>query len=234
MNFTPAVVIPFRDRGRDPLRSRNLDAVLEHWERDHDTTAHVFSDGRSGDAQFNRSAAYNRAVAALPDVDVFVFTESDMLVDAEQIEQAVGVALAQPGLVVPFTEYRFVDETHSDHYRAGLVPYQTLPFTRQISHGRSIGAINVVSRAALDLVGRWDESFDGAWYDDIAMCHAFAVCCHPTRWVKGSAYHLYHAPSGSGDHRTEDDVRATTRNQARSSLYQAARTPEQVRQLTLG
>jgi hypothetical protein len=99
--MTVAVIIPFRDRGTDPLRAANLTRVLEWWSgfgrRDHHRQRRT-----QGDAQFNRHAAYNKA-AAQTDADILAFVESDMLIDFTQMDEAIDMA-ATPGLVVPFTE----------------------------------------------------------------------------------------------------------------------------------
>lgn len=225
-----AVVIPFRDRGTDPLRTANLMCVIEHWEESHRDPPYVVTDGRSGAAQFNRSAAYNRAVRDI-DLDLFVFTESDMLIDWQQISDAVVEAMTAPGLVVPFTQYHYLGEEASARVRAGADP-ATVPAERVHDGGTSIGAINVVSRATLEKVGRWDECFEGSWFDDNAMRRAFDVCAAPTRWITGPAYHLYHLPGWSGEHLTSEDKAATERNRARWVKYQQAHTPEDIRALT--
>lgn len=233
-----AVIVPFRDRGVDPLRQRNLDAVESQWARwvseGEGREVLTVSDGRDGDAQFNRSAAYNRGVAyASPATDVYLFAESDMLIHFDQIDLAVAMALETPGLVVPFTRYCYLSEDASGWVRAGVAPQVPRPEWVK-GNGSSIGAINVVSRATLDAIGQWDETFEGSWYDDDAMRVAFTRCAGPTRWVDGPAYHLFHLPGWKGDHLTDEDRAATARNKARLAQYRAARTPEQIRMLTKG
>lgn len=226
-----AVIIPFRDRGIDPLRKANLDRVVDH-SRVYTKTPTVVSDGRDGDAQFNRSAAYNAGVRECPDAEVFVFTESDMLLDYTQIDQAVCLARETPGLVVPFTQYRYLTPEDSELVRADQVQPATCWPESTMDDGKSIGAINVVSRDTLDLIGQWDECFEGNWYDDNAMHRAFEVCAGPTRWVDGPAHHLFHLPGWKGDHLTDADRAATARNKARYDLYRKAQTPERIRELT--
>lgn len=228
-----AVIIPFRDRGIDPLRKANLDRVVDHW-RVYTKTPTVVSDGRTSDAQFNRSAAYNEGVRECPAAEVFVFTESDMLLDYGQIDLAVCVARETPGLVVPFTQYRYLTLEDSARVRAHEAdPAECTPEST-MDNGASIGAVNVVSRETLELVGGYDETFEGSWYDDSAMRIAFDKACGPTRWVNGPAHHLYHLPGWKGDHLTEADRAATARNKARYALYEQAQTPERIRQLTAG
>lgn len=226
-----AVLIPFRDRGKDPNRPANLRRVLMGMEGLY--RIHVVDDDRSGYESFNRSAAYNRG-ADMVDADVLVYCESDLLVDALQIREAVALASSAPGLVVPFS--RFMAITPEDSVRVRdleLEPEEAV--SHQVRGDRqSIGAVNVVSRESLSLIGQYDESFEGAWYDDDAMCRAFEVCCGPTRFIDGPGYHLYHLPGASGDHLTAADRAATERNKARYQLYQLATTPERIRELTAG
>ncbi len=230
---TPVLVaIPFRDRGRDPLRAANLRRVLEHWSPRSMPVA-VVSDGRSGDTQFNRSAAYNQgaAIAELLGCDVIVYAEADMLVPVEQIREAVELARAGLGMVVPFTDYHYLSADDSECVRGGLDPGCCTPEWSR--YGESVGAITVVSRATLDAVGRWDESFNGSWWDDTAMALAFARATGaPTRVVAGPAWHLYHLPGWTGEHLTEADRDATAANQARYRLYEQAATPDEILALT--
>jgi GT2 family glycosyltransferase len=228
-----AVVIPFRDRGRDPLRAANLIHILDHWDT-FDAPLHVVDDGRTGTAAFNRSAAYNLGRQRARDADVIIFTESDMLIDFEQIHHAIGQAVSAPGLVVPFTQYRYLSEADSAHVRAGRLDAAQCQPESTMEDGRSIGAINVISADTLDAVGQWDESFEGSWYDDNAMRIAFEMCAGPTRWVTGPAHHLYHLPGWTGSHLTDTDRAATTANRHRLRMYRHAHTADRIRDLTTG
>lgn len=227
------VIIPFRDRGTDPLRQENLVAVLDMWE-EYGYAPYVMSDGRSGNQQFNRSAAYNTGIRLVNgDTDGFIFAESDMLIDDRQIEQACELAEKQLGLVVPFTQYCHLTPEASVVARRGDDP-SLLKAAWKMDGGRSIGAINIVSRKTMECIGQWDEVLDGNWYDDDCMKVAFDVCAGPTRWVKGPAYHLYHVPGHRGDHLTAEDLAATRRNRRRLSLYCHADGPDRIRALTAG
>ncbi|MDQ6524321.1 hypothetical protein RB608_11950 [Nocardioides sp. LHD-245] len=230
---TAVLVVPFRDRGHDPRRAANLDAVRRWWDGA-PWPLHVIDDGRTGDAQFNRSAAYNRGaeLATAAGAEAIVYTEADMLIPWDQVAGAVDRALAEPGLVVPFTEYRYLSDTDSarvradEHHVAAAVPESVM------GNATSMGAINVVSLASLAAIGRWDEAFEGNWYDDNAMERAFSICCGPRRHIAGPAWHLFHLPGWAGDHLTDADRSATEANQHRWERYQAATTPDQIRALT--
>lgn len=228
--YTVAVVIPFRSRGNDPLREQNLARVLTEW-RENGYVPTVVSDGRRGSDAFCRSAAYNQAVEMV-DADVYVFSESDLLIRPEAIELAVDLAVSKPGLVIPFSEFRSLSEKDSRLIRHFVTdPYGCLASLVRGYRG-SIGAINVVSRESYDLIGGYDEGFEGAWYDDDAMKIAFEICCGPTRWVDGPAYHLYHLSGGRGNHLTGEDRAATMNNRIRYQAYQSASTADDIRLLT--
>jgi hypothetical protein len=82
-----------------------------------------------------------------------------------------------------------------------------------MDNGKSIGAVNVVSRETLDLTGGFTEATSGNWYDDNIIEEGFTFLTgQPTRWVSGPAVHLYHLPGHKGDHLTDEDKNATYHN----------------------
>lgn len=225
------VIIPFRDRGVDPRRAANLE-IVQAWWYAHGFDPQIVDDGLEGDAQFNRHRAYNRAVSRNPDALCFIFAEADMLIHPDQIRFGAGLALGRPGLVVPFTQYRYwsADATGllRHHYKdsevGGLAEFWGLPVEDDDSvfsapaestmdDGRSIGAVNIVSRATLDMTGGFTEATSGNWYDDRITEEAFAFLTgNKTLFVPGPAVHLYHLPGWKGDHLSEEDRLATQRN----------------------
>lgn len=226
------VIIPFRDRGTDPLRKANLDRVLQHWRDHHFTEATVVGDGRSGRELFNRSAAYNLGIRAVPpDADGYIFAESDMLVPPDQVDQAVNLASESLGMVVPFSTYCYQGDENSAAIREHLrKPQECVPRWRK-ENCTSIGAINVVSRATMEAVGQWDEKFEGNWYDDNAMDVAFSTICAPTRFVPGEGHHLHHLPGHRGKHLSDKEKAATAANQRRLTAYERAASTNNVAEL---
>lgn len=242
------VVIPYRDRGSDPLRPANLKRVLEHWAT-FDAPVTVVSDGLDGDQPFNRSQAYNYAIRS-SDADIFVLTEADMLIDHEQIHRGI-YAATQPGVVIPFTQRNELTPEHSELVRTGTPPTPRMPADIKYAP-RRIGAINIISRHTYNQVGQFDPAMLGNWWDDRSMELAFEMCTAPTRWIDANgqaftktelrtgtpqpavAYHLYHLPGHAGTHLTSEDRAATASNQQRFKRYRRAQTPEQIRHLTAG
>lgn len=230
--MSTAVIIPFRLReGADPRRQANLD-IVQAWWYAHGFDPQIVSDGLEGDAQFNRHRAYNRAVSRNPEAEVFIFTEADMLIHPSQIRDAVYDAGRRPGLVVPFTQYRYLsDETTAmlrDGYhdkteekmaaywaRAATDPFSLFGLVPEstMDGGRSIGPVNVMSRRTLDITGGFTEATSGNWYDDNITEEGFAFLTgQPTHFIEGPAVHMYHLPGHKGDHLTDEDKRATEHN----------------------
>lgn len=236
-----AFCVPWRDKG-DAARAENFEVVYAYLRDLGIGPVVVASDGRVGDEPFNRSAAYNLASASV-DADVYVFTEADLLVPGEQLQQAIRMACGSPGLVVPFSVYRYLSIEETRRVRAGSVSAWDACVERYMGNRRSVGACNVVSRHTLTEVGQWDETFDGWGYDDRAMDRAFAVTSgQPTRFIDGPAVHLWHVPGWEADGRfaggTPDlpphERDATRRNADRYQRYKQARTAAQIRALTQG
>jgi hypothetical protein len=228
---TAKVIIPFRDRGLDARRGANLEVVMAWWWA-HGLTPEVVDDGLTGDAQFNRHRAYNRAVAANPNVDVFIFTEADMLIPIPQIAIATKLAIRRPGLIVPFMQYRYLSDESTAKVRdyfhdlepQELAQWMALDHMNPTSifmitpestmdNGASIGAVNVVSRETLEITGGFTEATSGNWYDDNIIEEGFTYLTQQrTSFVPGPAVHMYHLPGWKGDHLTEEDKAATQRN----------------------
>ncbi len=237
--MTAAIIMPFRDRGVDPLRRQNMTRALQHWANS-GYTVYVMDDGQSGRANFNRSAAYNRG-AAYTNADILVFAEADILISYHQIRDAVALAAAELGLVVPYTRQVRLTETDSTLVRGHLKnAADCVPDHHPYSDGlNNTGCVNVISRETLAAVGQWDEVFAGHGHDDSAMELAFRICAGPTQFVDGSAYHLYHKDADidtthDASYLTTEDKQAQARNYQRMQQYRVCTTPEQIRQLTAG
>lgn len=234
-----SIIIPFR--GSDPHRQANLIKVLD-WLTPLALPMILASDSREDGQPFNRSAAFNEGMRLSPS-EVYVFNEADMLVPHWQILAGVEDARDELGLVVPFSTYRYMSEDDSRQIIAGADPAGFGP-EWIMDGGKSIGAVNILSAASVDLAGGFDETLEGHGYDDNCVHSAFETACAPTRYVIGDAYHLWHkmayAPwerrteAANPENFSDAEVRATTRNRLRYDMYRRARSAEDVRVLTAG
>lgn len=234
MNFDFTVIIPHRDRGKDWRRKANLDSAVQWW-NDHGIEPIVVDDGRTGTAQFNRSAAYNRGIQAA-DTDILVFSEADLLVPSEQILEGVRLAAEKPGLVVPFSRFMAMTETDTNLVRQRRLHPANAEAHQVRGDRQSIGAVNIVTRESVAMIGGFDEQFEGHAYDDDATELAFRICCGPTRFVDGPGWHQHHLPGAfyATPESTAEDRAATERNRRRYNRYLRAHTPDDIRHLTTG
>lgn len=154
-----------------------------------------------------------------------------MLIPDAQLELAVELALSAPGLVVPFTEYRYYSWPDSCHIVEGH-PVEGFRPEMVMADGTSIGAAGVTSEETMKSVVQWDESFSGWGYDDNAMFRAFEVCAANPRWVEGPGHHLWHPPGMATP--VAEEIAATDSNAARWLRYKNEEDPEAVRSLTTG
>ena len=234
--MTHAFIIPWRYRGNDPLRPANFEYTKAYVEALDLGPVYVASDGRTGEAQFNRHAAYNSGAGrAFKDGHTtLTFYESDMIISRDQLVEAITAAETRVGLVVPFTERHEHNAQDSERIRNHEIKPWDCRAKVIKPKPRRTGAINVISRQTYEAVGQYDPVFSGSWFDDRAMHLAFDMCAGPTRWVEGPSHHLHHLPGYTGGHLTFEDRAATARNRRRFNRYERARTPEQIRRLTMG
>lgn len=231
------IVVPWRDKG-DPDRRANLNVVIDRLDDLHIGEVCVVGDGRTG--PFNRSAAYNAGRAKHPDASAYVWHEADMLVPRRQLVDGINLALATHTLVVPFLEYAYIAAIDTPRVRDQTLPLSLVKPERVMADGRSVGAVGITSRVAMDAVGRWDEQFSGWGYDDRAMARAFEVACGPLRFIPGTGWHLYHTPGwqaggsfrGGARRVSAEERRATAANRRRYDRYVKADTAEAIRALT--
>lgn len=231
-----AFIIGFRDRATDEYRKRNFDHVLAYVESINLGPVYVVDDGNTGTAQWNRHKAYNTgaALAFGNGATTATFYEADMIVPRQQLVDGITAALDYPHLVIPFNERHEYNAQQSEAIMDGIDPGTfKAPVVKRAP--RRIGAVNIISQATYEAVGRWDEQHTGSWFDDRAMGLAFKVCTgRPEQWIPGPSVHLWHKPGYEGTHLTPEDKAATAANRARFRLYQQAHTKDQMLQLTTG
>lgn len=227
------VIIPFRARTKDGLvRGANL-AVVQAWWWMWGFEPVLQTDGLDGDKPFNRHRAFNLAVERFSEDDVFLFAEADMLLHPAQAREALAQALASLGLVVPFREFHGLSEasteavrdTYEDNEPGVLVEWWGLDpidprsiFTMHpdvcLMDGEITGSVFAISRETYDRVGGFTEHTSGVWFDDAVTKKAIeALAGARTRWVPGTAVHLYHTPLWAPENPDKRDKDASAYNE---------------------
>ena len=223
-----AVVVPWRDKG-DQHRRANMEQVRANLiEQVPDWRIIWSTDHRTG--PFNRQAAYNNG-AKRTDADILIWHEADIIADRDTLLR-LAEAAREPGLHTVSTMHK-LDES-------GAVA-EVVTMKPQGIYGHVGGPLSACSRESLSAVGRWDESLSGHGWDDNAMNLAFRVACRVTPApIEATITHLWH-PRGVARYdkdfdaslHTPEELDASDANLARLRAYRKAKTPEDVRALTM-
>lgn len=168
------------------------------------------------DGPWNRSAAINKAAAEAEDWDVALIADADTIGEPDAIRKAMTQALKQESAVIPWRLRHKLSRDGSDRMRRyeDKLPYRhrlndrdhtdKTPSRLPMAHR---GGPIVVSRAAWDAVGGFDEEFVGWGHEDVA----FRIACETLAPgglsdLNGTIWHLWHErtdPSQANDQRKE-------------------------------
>jgi hypothetical protein len=141
----------------------------------------------SGHTVFNRSASRNTGIRHLPDAEVVVVCDADLLLERQPLLDAV--AAAQDGrLHYPFTHCWYLDERHTTRVLAGADPQAGT--AAAALHGAE-GGVFVMQAGAWRGIGGMNEEFTGWGYEDNAFC-AVASRTSGVRRHRGVIWHLWH------------------------------------------
>lgn len=153
--------------------------------------------GASPEGLFNRSAAINSAAKEAGDWDVAVICDSDTVVPAAQLEEAVTTADRTGLLVSALTRVVELTRESTDPLLAGTDIDADLSRLKKVKtrtkDDMTQSSVLAVPRRLWDAVGGFDEEFCGWGCEDNAFWLAATVFGggDPLR-VEGSAYHLWH------------------------------------------
>ncbi len=151
--------------------------------------------GASPEGLFNRSAAINRAAGAAGDWDVAVVCDSDTVVPAAQLEEAVAVAAESGLLTSALNRVVELSRESTDRLLAGAdndIRHLKRDRTRT-KDDMTQSSVLAVPRPLWDAIGGFDEEFCGWGCEDNAFWLAATVFGggEPRR-VDGPAFHLWH------------------------------------------
>lgn len=187
------IVVPWRDTSLERATACRL--VCDTLRAMLPATSLLLAD--SGHDPFNRAASRNLGVRHLPDDEIAVVCDADILPDRQALHAAIDAA--QDGrLHFPFTLCWYLDEDHTARVLAGGQPEAG---TAAASLHGAEGGVFVMRADAWRQLGGMDEGFVGWGYEDNAFCAVASRTCG-TRRHPGVVYHLWHPHdrySGSPD-----------------------------------
>lgn len=177
------IVVPWRDT--NPERAVACRAVCDALRVMLPGAALLLAD--SGHEPFNRSASRNLGIRHLPDDEIAVVCDADILPDRQPLHDAI--AAAQDGrLHYPFTLCWYLDQDHTGRVLAGAEPQAGT--AAAALHGAE-GGVFVMLAGSWRRIGGMDEQFRGWGYEDNAFCAVASKTCGAHRH-RGVIYHLWH------------------------------------------
>jgi GT2 family glycosyltransferase len=95
---------------------------------------------------------------------------------------------------LPYDVYYSLSKRGTENFRLGLdvVPDAVHVFPSVETPEPAVGGAVVVSRAAFEEVGGYDERFVGWGWEDTSFAIALEKLCGPQTRVPGPLYHLWH------------------------------------------
>lgn len=199
------ILIPWRSNG-DPLRERNLQAVLE-WYKPLGLPV-VFGD--TDHQPFNRGAARNAAARAAGDWDVALIADADTIAMHSVVLEALELARVNGQLIIPHDDFYRMNRRgtqtflgNPNYYRDNPKKVLNLTGWPRIDKSMMPSGALVISKASFEAMGMYEEGFVGWGYEDSAFLLDAAATIGVTR-LSGMLWHLYHRP----DYGTMADRRA--------------------------
>lgn len=152
--------------------------------------------GESQSEPFNRSQAINNA-ANQATREVFVIADGDVIYDPQILVQAVKL-LNQHAWIVPFGKFLDLSKSSTEEL---LQSSPQWPLSLEVEYEerlknknvKLVGGIIVVTRENFNMVGGFDERFEGWGKEDVAFKEAMNTICGPYKRTHDHvAYHLWH------------------------------------------
>jgi len=178
---TTRVCVPYRGDGGG-WRDRSWQYVRSWWQA---AGWQVHTGDTPG--PFNRAAARNAAAAGSWDVAVFADSDTILLEGTETVADAVELAHATSGAVLPHRRYIALTSRGTQLLLAGKA-YEG--HTKYEKADTPLGIV-VVSRAAWEATGGFDERWRGWGGEDVAFRIACSTLARLDR-LDGTLLHLWH------------------------------------------
>lgn len=192
-----AVVIAYRDMGCEYRRAafNYVKAYYEEWLGDNAsffTGTELIVESGDSDATFTRASAINAAIMRA-EAQTIVQVDPDSLVPGATLRTAVQVALGTGTLVIPHSEFLYLDPEATTSILTHEAELAQVTPTHCETYGvGGPGNVVVFTRGAWRAAGGFDERF-GLWGgDDAAFRYAVEAFRGPAERLQGPMWHLWH------------------------------------------
>jgi hypothetical protein len=207
------VIIPFFDK--DSYRRRNLAAVVDNFMFNYPDFEIIIAEQLSdstyiksvlipihpllkhvqikvGSDRFNKSYVINQTIRNYATYDIIMMSDADCIIP--KIENSVFITeLIKHSVYFPFSRVNFLNEAHTRRYIKGNPLIQSA-HKQDLFINRYTGLINVFNKTTFDVVGGFDEEFEGWGGEDDAFVDKCNRLVSPIKRCTGDVelLHLYH------------------------------------------
>jgi hypothetical protein len=174
-------------------------------------------EGHHTEGLFNRSAALNAAYAKSPPCDVYLIIDADVICDPEQVAEAIELAHKEQRIYLAFSRRHNLNPRGTEKVMGGEQG-SWRAWIGKTYNDMASSAI-AIPRATWDLLGGFDEKFEGWGFEDSAFALAYETLTgHTIQKVPGELWHLWHPTAPEGKRGTP----SYQANRARMEAYRAA------------
>lgn len=162
--------------------------------------------GSDDTPNFNRAAARNDAIRQA-ECDFVASVDADTVWNIETLELALAALENDAHWVIPYSEYRALDDTSTErvltldpatHIDPDVYTYERIKKEDDPDLYPPISGLTVFRREDLYTIGGFDESFVGWGFEDTAFWITADKILGPHVRLHGNVYHLWH-PRGDAD-----------------------------------
>ena len=143
---------------------------------------------------FNRSAALNRAAEQAAGADVYVVSDGDSFVAADQLERAALTAACTGLPTWAFDRFCYLDRPTTDALLAGA-PEDPTTFANEFTLKRTVSSMLAIPADLWAAIGGADEGFVGWGGEDVALAIALTTVGRGEGRLPGDVWHLWHPPA---------------------------------------
>lgn len=215
-----SVILPYRPD--TPEREEILSWLLCRYQIMLPDAEIVVADDPLRTVEFNRARARNYG-AGLATRDLLYFVDADTMFFVPNLYRAVQMAVLAETYVYPYNVYFNATEAYTNWILQRTPAW--IPREDEIDYDHRLtespAGNLVISRAAFETVGGWDERFECWGFEDNAFRVYADVLWGPHSRVPGFTVHLYHPP---GPRFESEGIEANRKLFAR---YQAAAPSEE-------